>query len=121
MSRTHKFLERGGAMGERIQHHDWSTTVLGPLDAWSRSLRMAVALTLRTPQPACLFWGPEQVSIYNDGYVPFLGDRHPASLGRPAAEVWADIWDTLGPINAAAFAGEAQRFKDMPFTLASSV
>jgi PAS domain S-box-containing protein len=121
MSRTHKFLERGGAMGERIQHHDWSTTVLGPLDAWSRSLRMAVALTLRTPQPACLFWGPEQVLIYNDGYVPFLGDRHPASLGRPAAEVWADLWDTLGPINAAAFAGEAQRFEDMPFTLASSV
>src|SRR3546814_2753551 len=24
-------------------------------------------------------------------------ERHPKALGRPAREVWADIWDVIGP------------------------
>lgn len=115
MSLNLKSLDGGGAMGERIRHHDWSSTALGPQDAWPQSLCLAVSLTMRTPQPACLFWGSDQNLIYNESYVAILGGKHPAALGRPAAEVWSEIWDAVGPIHAAALAGEAQWFEDMPF------
>src|SRR5581483_1491486 len=36
-------------------------------------------------------------NIYNDPYAPFLGKKHPAALGRPAFEAWADIWEQIGP------------------------
>src|SRR4029434_669794 len=29
---------------------------------------------------------------------PILRDKHPASLGAPAAQVWAEIWDVAGPM-----------------------
>ena len=42
--------------------------------------------------------GPALVLIYNGGYPPVLGrDRHPWAFGRPAQEVWRDVWEQLGP------------------------
>ena len=36
--------------------------------------------------------------FYNDAYRRSIGpERHPCSLGRPAREVWAEIWDIIGP------------------------
>src|SRR4029078_12099472 len=32
-----------------------------------------------------------------DAYVPMLGKRHPAALGRPARHSWNDIWAIVGP------------------------
>ncbi|WP_267358586.1 MULTISPECIES: PAS domain-containing protein [unclassified Methylobacterium] len=112
------FLAGGGAMGALIRGHDWASTSLGPPDTWPQSLRSAVALTIRTRQPVYMTWGPDQVSLYNDGYVPILGTKHPAGLGQPAQVLWSEIWDTMGPINAAVLAGQSQRFEDMPFALA---
>ncbi|RYZ60266.1 MAG: HAMP domain-containing histidine kinase, partial [Proteobacteria bacterium] len=34
---------------------------------------------------------------YNDAWAPIPADKHPWALGRPAHEVWADIWPTVGP------------------------
>lgn len=36
--------------------------------------------------------------LYNDAYRPILGGKHPKFLGYPADEMWAEIWDTLGPL-----------------------
>src|SRR6185295_10288418 len=36
--------------------------------------------------------------LYNDAYRPILRDKHPASLGAPAADVWAEVWDVAGPM-----------------------
>jgi anti-sigma B factor antagonist len=33
-----------------------------------------------------LWWGPELRFLYNDAYLPLLGDKHPA-LGRPGRQV----------------------------------
>ena len=41
--------------------------------------------------------GAELVNLYNDSYRPMLGQRHPAALGKPAAVIWSEIWDTIGP------------------------
>lgn len=46
-----------------------------------------------------VMWGTELTKIYNDGYRPILGhEKHPGALGAPAAEVWPEIWDVIGPL-----------------------
>src|SRR5262249_34405737 len=36
--------------------------------------------------------------LYNDAERDVLGAMHPRALGRPAAEVLADMWDVVGPM-----------------------
>ncbi len=43
-------------------------------------------------------WGPELTFFCNDAYRrDTLGKKYPWALGRPASEVWAEIWDDIGP------------------------
>jgi hypothetical protein len=44
-----------------------------------------------------VWWGEELWFLYNDAYLPMLGNKHPA-LMRRGAEVWGEIWDTIGPM-----------------------
>lgn len=101
------FLKSGGEMGARMRAHDWSTTPLGTPDTWSFSLRTAIGIMIGAKQPMFLVWGAELRLLYNDGYVPLLGSRHPMSLGQPFETVWADIWADIAPMVALAMAGEA--------------
>ena len=48
-----------------------------------------------------LRWGPDFVLLYNDAYRPILGDKHPWALGRPAREVWAEVWEQIAPAHEA--------------------
>jgi PAS domain S-box-containing protein len=111
-------LSGGGAAGAAIRAHDWSASPLGEPRSWPTSLRVAVSLMLRSPQPTYIAWGPEQISLYNDGYIPICGDKHPAGIGMPAHRLWAEVWDELGPLNARVMRGESLWFQDMPFNLA---
>ena len=44
--------------------------------------------------------------FHNDGYRASIGpERHPTSIGRPAREVWAEIWDVIGPQISQVMAG----------------
>ncbi len=72
---------------------------------------------LRSHQPMAVTWGPEHTMLYNDGYIPILGQRHPDALGRPFVEVWRDLSGDAGPIMDRAFAGEAVWHEDLPLTL----
>lgn len=84
-------------MGALIRAHDWGTTSLGPPEAWPPALRTTVRLLLHTQHPMYIWWGPDLLCFYNDGYRKTLGpERHPSSLGRPGREVWAEIWDQIG-------------------------
>ena len=105
-------------MGALMRAKNWLQTPLGSPDQWPQSLRTAVALMLRTRQPVFIGWGGQLTSLYNDGYIPICGNKHPEGLGRPMSELWSEIWDSLEPINALVLAGEAQWFEDMPFALA---
>jgi hypothetical protein len=92
------FLRDGGVMGELMRRHDWSRSSLGEPDAWPQSLRTVVRLMLNTGHPMYIWWGPEGACLYNDAYRESIGpERHPHSLGRPAREVWEEIWDIIGP------------------------
>ncbi len=85
-------------MGALIRAHDWSASSLGPPAAWPQPLRTAVRLLLNTRHPMYIFWGADGACLYNDAYRQCVGpEHHPRSLGRPAREVWAEIWDIIGP------------------------
>jgi len=84
-------------MGQLIRATDWSQTALGPLPAWPASLRLASHICLHSRLPMCVWWGPQFISLYNDAYIPILGKRHPDALGKPAQDVWAEIWPEIGP------------------------
>jgi PAS domain S-box-containing protein len=92
------FLAGGGEMGAMMRAFDWASSPLGPVISWPPSLRTVVSLCLNSQFPTVIFWGPDLVMLYNDGYLPMLADKHPASLGRPAQEVWSEIWSIIGPM-----------------------
>jgi PAS domain S-box-containing protein len=84
-------------MGERIRSFDWATHPLGPPERWPPGLITALGICLNSSFPTAIYWGPELRLLYNDAWSPIPADRHPAALGRPAKEVWHDIWDVVGP------------------------
>lgn len=92
------FFSGGGEMGALIRAHDWASTPIGSPGRWPQSLRTAVRLMLSTRHPMYIWWGADLVCFYNDAYRMSIGpERHPSSLGRPGREVWAEIWDIIGP------------------------
>ncbi|MDO9426819.1 MAG: PAS domain S-box protein [Methylobacterium sp.] len=91
------FLAGEGEMATRMRAFDWSTTSLGSPEGWPAGLRTAIRLLLNSHHPMHIFWGPEAIFFYNDGFVPSAGpERHPSSLGRPASESWGEIWPVIG-------------------------
>ena len=91
------FLRDGGFMGDLIRTADWSQSPLGKPSTWPQSLRTALSVCLNSRIVSALYWGPEFRVLYNDAYAPALAERHPRMLGKPLQEVWAEIWDVLGP------------------------
>ncbi|WP_375486762.1 PP2C family protein-serine/threonine phosphatase [uncultured Jatrophihabitans sp.] len=57
-----------------------------------------MSLALSTRFPVTLLWGPDYTMVYNDAYPQMIGDKHSAALGRPAREVFPEIWDIIGPM-----------------------
>ena len=92
-----RFLNGGGSSGQSIRDHDWSATPVGAVDSWPMPLRHSLSICLNSAFPTAIYWGPELCLFYNDAWAPILAERHPWALGRPAAEVWADIWPIVGP------------------------
>jgi signal transduction histidine kinase/DNA-binding response OmpR family regulator/anti-sigma regulatory factor (Ser/Thr protein kinase) len=88
----------GGEMGSRILSYDWPAHPLGDLADWSPAVRTTVATALACRFPTVLWLGDQLRLIYNDGYIPMLGDKHPSALGSAGADVWWDIWDVIWPL-----------------------
>lgn len=97
LARSWSVFEGGGQMGALMSAFDWSQTAVGPVDAWPQSLRTAVRIILTSRYAMFIWWGRELVNLYNDPYRAFLGGKHPAALGKSAREVWAEIWNLIGP------------------------
>ena len=92
------FLDFPGEMARLIREKDWSATPFGPMEGWSTALRSAVSIILGSRFPMVLYWGETRALIYNDAWAPVPGQKHPWALGRPGYEVWAEIWDIIGPM-----------------------
>ena len=85
-------------MRAAIDAFDWASTPLGPRETWPASLRTMLGMVLDNSFAMLIMWGPDLVQLYNNGYVPIFGDKHPRSLGQRAAECWHDIWADVGPL-----------------------
>src|ERR1700723_651499 len=81
-----------------VREFDWAKTPVGPMDAWPESLKTLVRVLLTSRFAMWMGWGPDLTFFYNDAYARMtLGKKHPWALGRPSREVWAEIWDDIGP------------------------
>ncbi len=107
-----------GQMARLVRAHDWSSTTLGPIESWSKELLAIVNLTLCSPSPTRIMWGPEFILIYNDAYRALAGVRHPGALGQPSREIWREAWHIVGPqLNTAFTTGEAGYYEKLPVPL----
>jgi signal transduction histidine kinase/GAF domain-containing protein len=103
-------LDAGGETGQMLRRMDWSPTPLGPMSDWPALLRAMVVTCMLSPYPMEVCWGQELIYVYNDALRPLLGRRHPGALGRPKRDVFADAWDTVGPLHRGVLErGEATR------------
>ncbi|RAV10049.1 histidine kinase [Mycolicibacterium sp. GF69] len=76
----------------------WGATPLGTPQNWPQSLQTAVSILLSSRFPMWMAWGPELTFFCNAAYRrDTLGRKYPWALGRPAREVWAEIWPDIGP------------------------
>jgi signal transduction histidine kinase len=106
-------LAGGGEMGALMRAFDWAKTPLGPVETWSPTLRATTRLLLSNCSAMLLWWGPEFIQIYNDAYIPVLGDKHPyVALGRPFAECWSEVFYLLGPLVRTALEGGPPTWMD---------
>ncbi len=94
----HERQPANAQMRAAVEAYDWGSTPLGARETWPASLRTMIGMVLDNSFAMLIMWGPDLVQLYNDGYVPIFGDKHPRSLGQRAAECWHDIWGDVGPL-----------------------
>jgi PAS domain S-box-containing protein len=111
------FLQVPGEMAGRIRQLQWERTPLGPPAAWDVPLKTLVGLMLSATQPMFMFWGAEKTWLYNDAFIPILGDKHPGALGQPALEVWSEAREALEPLFSTVLSGEPVHMRDFRIML----
>ncbi|MET0592747.1 MAG: ATP-binding protein [Polyangiaceae bacterium] len=107
------WLVGGGEMAKCIKAKDWSNTPLGPIESWPQSLRTVVSLAQASNSPISLAWGEGHVQIYNDGYWPICGDKHPTSMGQDFRECWASAFPVIGEAYETAWSGKSAYLEKM--------
>ncbi|CRM97697.1 Blue-light-activated protein [Pseudomonas sp. 22 E 5] len=110
------WLQSSSDMAEQVRQYDWASTPLGPLEQWPDVLKTTVALCLASSFPQSIIWGPHLTTLYNDAFIPILGDK-PFALGRPFSEVWHEVWADVSPIANAAFEGHATYIENFPLLI----
>jgi PAS domain S-box-containing protein len=96
---------------------DWSETSLGPYEQWPKRLQGYAEMVIEMPVPAIIFWGPNQLQIYNDGYSVIMGPRHPRYFGRSYAECWPDTYPVIYPWMQRVLEGEVVSVERTLFVL----
>ncbi len=88
-----------GDMAERIRSFNWAATPLGAMEGWPVSLLMVVNQLLDSAFPMLVWWGEENIQLYNDA-CQRLQQYHPGfanynALGTPGEVTWADLWPAI--------------------------
>jgi signal transduction histidine kinase/DNA-binding response OmpR family regulator len=90
---------KAGTTETLIASTDWSSSPVGPSQGWPGSLRTVLRLMLTSRYAMWMGWGRDLTFFCNDTYAnQTLGAKYPWALGRTAREVWAEIWDDIGPL-----------------------
>ncbi|KXH27508.1 hsp90-like protein [Colletotrichum simmondsii] len=77
---------------------DWASTSLGPLEHWSSELRAMANMVMGSPHPAAMYWGRDNVAIYNEAYIELAGQKHPQLMGMRYQDAWKEIWSDIEPL-----------------------
>jgi PAS domain-containing protein len=110
-----------GDLAARVRDKDWSQTPLGAIEQWPASLRIAIVAVLDSPLPMIVLWGPQLIQVYNDAYLPILGERHPTALGQPTRACWPEVWDFNEPIyRRVQVGGERVEREDQEYVIKAS-
>ncbi len=96
-------------VGHDLAAVDWEATPLGRPEQWPQSLVTAVNILLSSRFAMWMAWGPELTFFCNAAYRrDTLGQKYPWALGRPASQVWEEIWaDISSRIDRVLSTGEA--------------
>jgi hypothetical protein len=86
-----------GPAARRMRSIDWAATPLGPVSGWPHSLKVVVRILLTSRYAMWLGWGKAFTFFCNDAYRPTLGNKDEWAIGASARDVWAEIWDDIGP------------------------
>ena len=93
---AHRWFDGESEMAQLMRGFDWRSSPLGDPETWPESLGTAVRIVLTSRFAMWMGWGEDLTFLYNDAYASMtLGAKHPWALGRPAREVWAEIWPVL--------------------------
>ena len=105
-----------GEMRALMRCFAWAETPLGPPESWSPTLQAITGMLLANGFPMLLWWGPDFHQIYNDAYIPILGNKHhAAALGQTFQQCWAEVYHVLGPLVRKPFdGGDATLVEDLP-------
>jgi len=117
LEESHGCAGWSGEMAERIRAFDWSTTELGRLDNWSKSLTSTVQMMLASPLPMVMLWGQAGYMIYNDAYSVFAGGRHPYLLGSPVELGWPEVAEFNRHVVDTCLAGETLSYRNKELVL----
>lgn len=49
-------------------------------------------------RPACLYWGPERIALYNEHFKVIVDSGHPRILGAPFKVAFPELVDYIGPV-----------------------
>ena len=74
---------------------DWASTSLGPIETWPAILRSTCNLLMASPHPAAMYWGEDNVALYNEPYILLAGHKHPKLMGQTYRDAWGEIWEDV--------------------------
>lgn len=85
-------------IGSDLARVNWASTPLGPPEEWPQSLQTAVSILLSSRFAMWMAWGPDLTFFCNAAYRrDTLASKYPWALGRPASDVWSEIWVDIAP------------------------
>lgn len=120
MAETFRFATSnapGRAMASIINDYDWESHALGPIVGWPNALKQTVSMMLASRFPMYLAWGTKGYSLYNDGYVSILGNKHPHAIGASLDIVWGELEENIRDLIRKTYQDESSYFEDLPVQL----
>ncbi|KAK9708962.1 hypothetical protein K7432_009342 [Basidiobolus ranarum] len=93
----------GVTVSELVELKDWSQTSLGPKENWSDCFKWTLNLVLHSSFPMAIYYGEDDLLLYNQAWSAILGTKHPEAFGEPGHKVWAEIWHIMKPLITKAY------------------
>lgn len=110
-------FEQTGEMGILMSTHDWSKTPFGDPSTWPEGLFSLIGVMLENKIAMCILWGPDFLQLYNDAYVPILGNKHPAAFAQPMYVSWPEVAESARSITDDVLKGKSVHFRNKKYTV----